>query len=700
MSATTVAHPVNSSFPPKLSESTLRTALLTRLRTLSTTPFLLKDRDRQSNEPISSTQLSSREIFPGDPSRTSNLPTSILPSNTDRGDHDYRGARDTTPGETSETRMHGDAVPDEAGPCLLPSSPSSSADFKLSSPGLCQSGSPPSSPPTLHLGQTECEIDNDVFLTSANEENGAYTSSNTTQSFDMVVKHSPDSQDGPAMNSGRFDLGSTELSDHSEGADDSVSTFTATAPASAPLVQHLASEYDSELASVSFPSGDLGNPTVVARQDMSQPDCPNKSPVSSQASAVRHDLAPDDQAHADVDVSTTTPSLVTYDLASALPTALSPKRVVEGTSLDSVMQTPELDLSDAVEPNMQSSESTKMSVEPESAAQSPPLFTSSPPRSSPLPASSALGSPSATPFPVVLPVTSMSDDPSRTSSLAPSVFAATKNQVDGELENEGFNLISPPSSPLRIQSSPGPLAFHDEASDSTPELCLGKRRRSLEDENEAHTSGAQSIVHTPLKRLRKDDIYSSPPRPIARTEAHDPCLPEVISQEARDSIPFSIKLQGNFDPHSQDTLRALDEAPFCRPRRYRLWSADSPSSGGRSRSKRDDDENKLEVLSKKWRESGREAAYELWSIVKEAAETGGGKNDGAWASGWGWDDDQKVKVEEDSEQVGEGASAANYGEDVEKENEVEETIGVMLRRLGIAPETLGWDDKQENFVDD
>ncbi len=50
--------------------------------------------------------------------------------------------------------------------------------------------------------------------------------------------------------------------------------------------------------------------------------------------------------------------------------------------------------------------------------------------------------------------------------------------------------------------------------------------------------------------------------------------------------------------------------------------------------------------------------------------------------------------------MGEGASAANYGEDVEKENEVEETIGVMLRRLGIAPETLGWDDKQENFVDD
>ncbi|KAA1466104.1 hypothetical protein DENSPDRAFT_12310 [Dentipellis sp. KUC8613] len=116
--------------------------------------------------------------------------------------------------------------------------------------------------------------------------------------------------------------------------------------------------------------------------------------------------------------------------------------------------------------------------------------------------------------------------------------------------------------------------------------------------------------------------------------------------------------------------------------------------------KRDDDENKLDVLAKKWREAGREAAYELWSIVREAAQTEENKNDGAWASGWGWDDDQKVKTEEDSEQAGGGAGTADYAQDVEKETEAEETIGLMLRRLGIAPETLGWDDKQENFVDD
>jgi hypothetical protein len=43
---------------------------------------------------------------------------------------------------------------------------------------------------------------------------------------------------------------------------------------------------------------------------------------------------------------------------------------------------------------------------------------------------------------------------------------------------------------------------------------------------------------------------------------------------------------------------------------------------------------------------------------------------------------------------------ANDAEDeecgVQQENN---TLGVMLRKLGIAPETLGWNDEGETFVD-
>jgi hypothetical protein len=34
------------------------------------------------------------------------------------------------------------------------------------------------------------------------------------------------------------------------------------------------------------------------------------------------------------------------------------------------------------------------------------------------------------------------------------------------------------------------------------------------------------------------------------------------------------------------------------------------------------------------------------------------------------------------------------------EEKEENTLGMMLRKLGIAPETLGWNEEEESFVDD
>ncbi|KAI9466793.1 hypothetical protein BJY52DRAFT_20044 [Lactarius psammicola] len=103
--------------------------------------------------------------------------------------------------------------------------------------------------------------------------------------------------------------------------------------------------------------------------------------------------------------------------------------------------------------------------------------------------------------------------------------------------------------------------------------------------------------------------------------------------------------------------------------------------------KRDGDESHLERLAMKWRDAAREAAYELWSIVRDLSTEGGEVRSGSSdATGWGWEEHGTVSV-------------GNNAEDEECEAQQENTLGVMLRKLGIAPETLGWNDEEETFVD-
>ncbi len=109
--------------------------------------------------------------------------------------------------------------------------------------------------------------------------------------------------------------------------------------------------------------------------------------------------------------------------------------------------------------------------------------------------------------------------------------------------------------------------------------------------------------------------------------------------------------------------------------------------------KRDGDEAHLERLAKKWRDAGREAAYELWGIVRDLSTEGGEIRGNGNDSGWGWDErGEKGTLREDAMDAD-----AEEGEHAEKQ---ENTLGIMLRRLGIAPETLGWNEEQETFVDD
>jgi len=108
---------------------------------------------------------------------------------------------------------------------------------------------------------------------------------------------------------------------------------------------------------------------------------------------------------------------------------------------------------------------------------------------------------------------------------------------------------------------------------------------------------------------------------------------------------------------------------------------------------RDGDKGKLAELAVKWREAAREAAYELWAIFRDSASSQvevGRKSEG-W--GWGWDD-KKDEGEMQSARGSQGDVDADEHKEVQ-----EETLGIMLRKMGIDPETLGWSDDQEAFVD-
>ena len=103
---------------------------------------------------------------------------------------------------------------------------------------------------------------------------------------------------------------------------------------------------------------------------------------------------------------------------------------------------------------------------------------------------------------------------------------------------------------------------------------------------------------------------------------------------------------------------------------------------------------KLEGLANKWMDVAREVAWEVWSVVKDnvrdVSKLGSGR--GALQSSWGWADEGN----KEAERVGEG------GETLSEDDEPpvpEDTMSVMLRKMGIDPGTLGWDEDEGEFMD-
>ena len=122
---------------------------------------------------------------------------------------------------------------------------------------------------------------------------------------------------------------------------------------------------------------------------------------------------------------------------------------------------------------------------------------------------------------------------------------------------------------------------------------------------------------------------------------------------------------------------------------------------------RDGEEETLKTLLKKWTEAGREVAWEVWELVKDNERTDdrGSKAKPSRKSiedGWGWNETTSEKERNWGWDVVPNTKADpnNYTGPIECEDEEEkrqDTLGTMLMQLGIAPETLGWNDDEENF---
>jgi len=121
----------------------------------------------------------------------------------------------------------------------------------------------------------------------------------------------------------------------------------------------------------------------------------------------------------------------------------------------------------------------------------------------------------------------------------------------------------------------------------------------------------------------------------------------------------------------------------------------------------DNDDEVLEQLVKKWTAAGREAAYELWDLLKDVSEIQSkpsdlsnfwNRNTTAFSdTNWGWD--KPGDEEEGGQHDGDELCAQENDMTVFEEDEPRNTTGTMLRQLRIDPETLGWDDETETFCD-
>lgn len=252
------------------------------------------------------------------------------------------------------------------------------------------------------------------------------------------------------------------------------------------------------------------------------------------------------------------------------------------------------------------------------------------------------------------------------------------------------------------------------------------------------------VLHTPVRLAPKPPASQTPPLAVASKSADiQTALSDSFKTKGQESnadassssqaVDTKVKHRtpraaSQFKSPLPTTSTPLDEATLVRltptiqslERKLQLLR--------RALKVREDvQEEVLEGLVKKWSEAGREAAWEVWDVVKDNANSeepsGSSQSKGKKRSideNWGWDesgDQKKPKMEKErnwgwdvvpvsEREDGDVLPEKQHEEVAETQEEAEgeegapqPTLGTMLIQLGIAPETLGWDEEEGNFVD-
>ncbi len=234
----------------------------------------------------------------------------------------------------------------------------------------------------------------------------------------------------------------------------------------------------------------------------------------------------------------------------------------------------------------------------------------------------------------------------------------------------------------------------------------------IKKENDQHISPLPVVTKPPVpaaKTIMRSEVKSIE---VKHTVLNDPKKKHrTVRAAAQFKSPLSAAASSNVMPSVRmtPTIQSLERRVQVLRRAVKV--------------KKDGEEELLESLAKRWTEAAREVAWELWDLVKDNGANEGGswgrdpkhkrgfEDNWGWEekrdqkrlkteNSWGWDEPQKKEGEEDEDQM---QDVEPHGENdavrEEEEDKPENTMGLMLRQFGIAPDTLGWNEEDGMFAE-
>ncbi|KAG8902785.1 hypothetical protein FRB99_004120 [Tulasnella sp. 403] len=202
----------------------------------------------------------------------------------------------------------------------------------------------------------------------------------------------------------------------------------------------------------------------------------------------------------------------------------------------------------------------------------------------------------------------------------------------------------------------------------------------------------KSATITPTQSTSKHTVTASD-SPLAARRAH-----HYISASRQFKSPL---LKTSNQPSSSSTPSGQNRRISLERRLHLLKQAHKIKS--------ENSEAKLKDLIDKWTKVAREAAEDLWDIVKDS----GGLDSTAQEDDWGYDDRRNRNHRswgwDDRNQLEDGADHEEYP--TENDQEIPDgpvqteaqppawSLGTMLTSMGIPPDTLGWDENEGEFVE-